>query len=190
MKYDVYIDNDTAKVYPRNNDLDQETAELPKDKPLFSCPADSDDWFNWCDTHSLCTSDSIRKCELCGYYPEFFLTDTLKKAQNLFDEYRKGGEFLGWGKLEIDLSYSHTYRRSAAWKDEPTYYNFDQALKWTDKNANITFEGEALRVRDKLVQLWGMSDALYELGLSLVYTNDFKLHIFGVKKGWKTQFVF
>lgn len=189
-KFDVYIKDGKALIYPRA-DI-PECADLPYNvKPLHEMNED-EDWWEWCDSQNdpheaLCCNDIVRECRAVCTFPAHFKDDLLKKAQKLFDEYRKGGEFLGWGKCEIDRSYTRSYRRSAAWKDEPTYYTFDQPLKWTDKDTNITYTGEALRVRDNLVQLWGMSDALYELGLNLVFTKDFKLHIFGGETEWKAE---
>lgn len=192
MKYDVYINGSSAKVFARG--IIDDDGFLPDAKPLFECPRDSDEWFNWCEQNNLSNSDdAIRKCELVCQYNAEFVNDILEKAQGLFNRYRSEGAEAGWGELAIDFSgMSYTYRRSAAWKDEPTYYTFEQSLKWTNKKfaQDESLTGFALRARDNLVQLWGMADALYELGLSLVFDKDFKLHIFGAQKGWKTSYVF
>lgn len=185
-KYDVYLKDGKALIFPRG-DID-ECGELPELSPLYETD-ESGDWWEWCDSRSNHAADSVRVCRLIGRFNSAFANDLLAKAQKLMDRYRAEGAEIGWGELSIDHTWmNYTFRRSAAWKDEPILYTFQQALKWSNKNKNTVYDGEALRARDNLVQLWGMADAVHELGLDIVFDENLKIHLEGVKTMWRTTF--
>lgn len=186
MQFDIYKTEGKVLVYKRGDVC--EYGELPDGKPLYETPEDGD-WWEWCDARSDWRDDRrIRICEPVGTYSAPYADDLKKVAQGLMDRYREEGAELGWGELTIDHSgMSHTFRRSAAWKDEPIYYTFAQSTKWTN-GEDGPLGGRALRARDNLVQLWGMADAAHELGLDIVFDAQFTIHLFGVRRMWRTSF--
>lgn len=187
MKFDVYKDkDDKVLVYKQGSVSD--CGELPEGKPLYESTTDGD-WRDWCDARSDWKDrDRIRVCELVGTFPAKFVNDLNERAQALLDRYIAEGKEAGWGELGFNFDdVSRTYRRSANWKDEPTYYTVDQPLKWTNKK-DEPITGFPLRVRDNLVRLLGMADGVYELGVSIVFDEQFKIHVFGVDEKWVTSF--
>lgn len=187
MKFDVYeTDDGKFLVYERGDVC--ECGELPDGKPLFEADSE-DDWFDYCDRRSDWRQDDrIRLCKRVGYFPANYTKDLKVKAQELMDRYIAEGKECGWGDLEIDYSWAtHTFRAGANWKEDETLYTFSQSMKWTN-GMDGSLLSVKLRARDNLVQLWGMSKAVHELGLDLVFDKNFKIHLMGVRSMWKTTY--
>ena len=183
-KYDVYKDGDKYLIFERGQV--SEYGEIPEGKPVNV--STEEDWWNWCDANGARTDDAIRLCERVGYYAAGFADDLKAKAERLLTSYIEEGREAGWGDLEIDRSgMSYTFRRSAAWKDEPIYYTFNQPLKWTNPEKG-EYTGMKLRARDNLVMLWGMADAAHEIGFDIVFDAELHIHVFGVRYMWRTTF--
>ena len=185
MKYDVYIDevSGTAEIYIRG---DVPGCGLkPDGKPVFSCEASSTDWSEWLDNHTDWRDDCARRVfRLRCSFPKSFVKDLEAKAQRKLDAYREGGKSLGCGELKIDRSWTtHTCRASANWKEEPTRYTFDQHLKW-DNPLDMS-KAETLSVWDEYISLLGMADAVYELGFTLTFDSDFRVHLMNAHAEWR-----
>lgn len=190
MKFDVYISDGKARVYPRGEIV--ECGCLPSGEPLHVAD-EQGEWWDWCDRNggrdnALRCDDFVRVCRLVGKFNAAFVEDLRIRAQSQLDAYRSEGADAGWGDLSIDRSgMSYTFRRSAAWKDEPILYTFSQSLKWSVGHSG-PWSGEALRIRDRLVQLWGMADAVHELGIDIVFGEDFRIHVEGVHSEWSASY--
>lgn len=182
MKYDIFIKDGLARIYQRGELPPY--GDLPERGVLCVMNEDSD-WTDWCYENGLSDDeDSIRVCRLGKCVRGNFLEDLKEKAQNLLNRYRDEGEKLGWGELVIDHSgVDYTFRLSAAWKDQPIKYTFDQPLRWT-KGRDTIYNDSFLRTRDLLVTLCGMSRAVHELGLDLIFDEDFKIYLAGAFLEW------
>lgn len=182
MKYDIFIKDGRARIYQRGELPPY--GELPERGVLCDLHEDSDYW-EWCNDNGLSEEeDAIRVCRLVKCVRGSFLDDLKEKAQDLMNRYREEGRKLGWGELEIDHSgMDYTFRSSAAWKDEPIRYTFQQPLRWTRDRPAI-YPDEVIRTRDLLVTLCGMSQAIHELGLELVFDSDFRIYLAGAYLEW------
>ena len=182
MKYDIFIKDGRAKIYKRGNLPPY--GELPESGLLCDMCEDSD-WVDWCYENGLSdVEDAIRVCRLVKCVRGNFLEDLKEKAQNLMNRYREEGRKLGWGELEIDHSgIDYTFRLSAAWKDQPIKYTFDQPLRWT-KWCEPIYTDEVIRTRDLFVTLCGMSRAVHELGIDLIFDKEFNIHLAGAFLEW------
>lgn len=185
MKYDIYVTEGKVKVY--HQAYIPPCGEIPDKIPLFVCDTVEDAW-DWCDQHKMDYGHDAFRVNRLGHSVSLeYINDLKTKAQERLDRYRKEGKSLGWGELEIDHNgMNYTYRSSAAWKDEPIRYTFEQPLKWSKKSRDVSDDG--LRVSDTLLVLWGMSVAVYELGLSLVFDKDFKVHVMGTSPRWISKY--
>lgn len=188
MKYDVYETEDTVKVYKQG--LIPANGEIPVSPLLHECNTVDEAW-DWCDENGMdIDKGTFRVNRLCSNVSIRHIADLRNKAQERLDRYRAEGRIRGWGELEIDHSGTHyTFRSSAAWKDEPIRYTFEQPLKWTDKKHEDE-TADAIRINNYLHVLWGMSLAVYELGFCLVFDEDFKVHVMGVDPTWESKFDF
>jgi hypothetical protein len=182
MKYDIYIKDGEVRIYQRGELPPY--GELPERGVLCVMKEDGDYW-EWCYNNGLTEAeDAIRVCRLVKCVRGSFLEDLKERAQNLMNRYREEGRELGWGELEIDRSGTkYTFRSSAAWKDEPIRYTFAQPLRWTEEPLSI-YSDAVLRTRDLLVTLCGMSQAVHELGLDLVFDSDFRIYLAGAYLEW------
>lgn len=184
---DCYIDEETniARIFERGEIA--ECGLMPSDrKPLREFAANSGEWEDWLEENTDWRDDSAKRIlrRLC-IFSASFATDLRKRAQKLLDDYRAEGARLGWGELYIDTSWTaHTYRASAAWKEQPTLYTFDQRLTWT-KPPEGYGDTDALWARDSYVRLVGMADAAHELGMELVFDKDFKVSLMGAYAEWR-----
>lgn len=188
-RYDAYITDDRKVLVYERGELGK-YGELPDGKPVYESQED-EEWMAWLEDHTDWRDDkSVRVCRRKATFNAAFLKDLEERAQKLLDGYREEGERLGWGKLSIDTSWTvYTYRASANWKDEPTRYTFQQRLKWT-KAPESFGDTDALWARDGYVRLVGMADAVYELGMNLVFDEDFKVYVVGTSKIWGTEYLF
>ena len=188
-KYDVYIKDGKALVYPRG-EVDKYGC-LPDTKPLREMQED-EEWYDWCmeDCDWKAEDDTVRVCRLSLSIRAEFAKDLRDVAQRLLDSYRNLGKELGWGNLAIDTSWTvYTFRASANWKDEPVRYTFDQRLKWENPPSSFA-DTAALFARDEYVKLVGMADAVHELGLDLVFDSEFKIYVMGASATWATGYEF
>lgn len=185
-KYDAYvIEGGKVLVYPRGELGD--CGCLPDGRPLHESTEDGD-WWEWCDSRSSRADDSIRLCRRVGKFNAAYVDDLRRRAQDLLDAYRREGAAAGWGELAIDHSGMHyTFRSSAAWKDEPILYTFDQPFKWPRYHEG-DWDCAALRIRDRLVQLYGMADAAHELGLDIVFDKSFVVRVMGASFAWSATY--
>jgi hypothetical protein len=142
-------------------------------------------YWEWCNDHGLSKAeDAIRVCCLVKCVRGSLIDDLKERAQDLMNRYREEGRKLGWGELEIDHSgMDYTFRLSAAWKDQPIKYTFAQPLRWTRDRPAI-YPNEVIRTRDLLVTLCGMSQAVHELGLDLIFDEDFRIYLAGATLEW------
>ena len=190
-RYDAYITDERKVLVYERGELDS-CGDLPDGKPVYECGSeDGDDWREWLESHTDWRDDkSVRVCRRQGTYNAVYAKDLEKNAQRLFDRYREEGARLGWGELFIDTSWTvYTYRASADWKNEPVRYTFDQRLSW--KNAPKAYDTtEALWARDNYVRLVGMADAAHELGLDIVFDEDFKVYVVGLHAIWQAEYEF
>ena len=187
-KYDIYMKDGTASIYPRGEIA--ECGDLPDGKPL-KVMDEGGDWYDWCmeDCGGRMDDDAVRVCRLRLSIDAAFARDLEKKAQELMDRYIRDGKGDGWGELEIDHSgMNYTYRNSANWKDEPIRYTFDQPLKWTNDCRIDTGNVDHMWTRDLLVRLHGMADAAYELGLTITFDSEFKIHVMGAFAEWQPKY--
>lgn len=182
MKYDIFIKDGMARIYQRGELPPY--GELPESGVLRVMKEDGDYW-EWCYNNGLSDSeDAIRVCRLSKFVRGNYLEDLKETAQNLLNRYREEGEKLGWGELIIDHSgMDYTFRLSAAWKSQPIKYTFEQPLRWTKGRLDI-FPAEAIRTRDLLVTLCGMSQAVHELGIDLIFDEDFRIYLAGAFLEW------
>ena len=181
MNYDIYLTGGEARIYKRG-EVDPD-GFLPEAEPVKVMKADDDDdWHDWCESNGG-GYDTCRVFREVAFCDAAYIDDLRKKAQNLMDDYIARGKEAGWGNLEIDHSWViHTYRSSAAWKEEPTFYTMEQLLKWTDKNTDGVSE-----VFYNYLRLQGMASAVYELGMHIVFDKDFKIQVKGARCIWKRK---
>ena len=190
-KYDVYETGDILNqkffVYARGEMPDY--GELPEGTPLYTAEGEYE-WRDWCDKHvGRYEDDSIRVIKSVCTVPTAYLADLKRKAQESFDRYRLRGKECGWGELTIDKSWTiHTFRVSADWKNMPTLYTFEQSLKWSNGDGKNFNDTDQLWARDEYVRLVGMADAAHELGFDIVFTEDFKIEVEGVRKTWYGEY--
>ena len=187
-KIDVYITAEgKVRVYERGKI--PECGELPEGNPLYTTD-NEDGWRDWYDENvGEYEDDSIRILKSVCTVPTEYVEDLKCKAQEAFDRYRNRGKECGWGDLIIDTSWTaHTFRASAAWKEMPTLYTFDQTLKWSNSEALDFNDTDHLWARDEYVRLVGMADAAHELGFDLVFTKDFKVRVYGVHGTWNAEY--
>ena len=182
MKYDIFIKDGMARIYQRGELPPY--GELPERGVLCVMKEDGDYW-EWCNDNGLSEAeDAIRVCRLVKCVRGSFLDDLKERAQNLMNRYREEGRKLGWGELEIDRSgMEYTFRSSANWKDEPIRYTFSQPLRWTEERPPI-YSDTVLRIRDLYARLIGMSEAVHELGVDLIFNDDFRIYLAGAFLEW------
>ena len=186
-QYDVYVtDEGKGLVYGRGEI--PEYGCLPDRKPVYKSETE-DEWREWLSGHAdWRDGKGVRVCRRRGTFDAAFAKDLEAKAQALLDGYRKRGAGLGWGGLRIDKSWTiHTYRASADWKNEPTRYTFDQRLAW-ENPPESWLDTDALYARDEYVRLVGMADAAHELGLDLVFDENFKVSVVGMNATWEAEY--
>ena len=190
-RYDAYITDEGKVLIYERGEL-EECGLLPDGKPVYEGESDNEDeWQEWVEAHTDWRDDKrLRVCRRRGTYNAVYAKDLEKRAQTLFDRYREEGARLGWGELFIDTGWeAYTFRASADWKNEPVRYTFDQRLTW--KNAPKAYDTtEALWARDNYVRLVGMADAAHELGLDIVFDEDFKVYVFGLHAMWQAEYDF
>lgn len=186
-RYDAYITDDRKVLVYERGELG-ECGELPDGKPVHESHEDGD-WEEWLEEHTDWRDDRrVRVCRRKATTNAAYLKDLETKAQKLLDEYREEGERLGWGELYIDTSWtSYTYRASANWKEEPTRYTFEQKLSWKNPPKDYA-DTDALWNRDRYLRLLGMSDAVYEMGMNLVFDKDLKIYVVGASRTWITEY--
>lgn len=184
MKFDIYKIKGECLVYERGGIC--EDGFLPECDPLYKS-SNFDDCFEWCKIRVNWHVElkGIRVCESVGTYKADFAEDLKNLVQMKLDQLREEGESMGFGKLEIDHSgIYYTFRANADWKNESIKYTFNQPLKWTNSVQSEMQKFVAVR----MAELRGMSMAAHELGIGIVFDDDFKVHIYGVRKMWETHY--
>lgn len=110
-----------------------------------------------------------------------FVRDLENVANVLMQSYIEDGKENGWGELVVDGSGEViTYRMSADWKNEPTYYCFSTRLSWTNKTTD-----DIHCAKFSYHQLLGMARAVHELGWKMVFDEKFRVYIKSVHNFWK-----
>lgn len=153
---------------------DYETAPLFTGKSQGECE-------DWCEERGIAFKD-IRYRKLVATVPVKFFDDLEKKA----DKARERIVGLGF-RVVSDV----TYRASAAWKDEPVHYayigDFGGTARLVGKGLGEAKEEARFdEAQGWLRELFGMSEAVHELGFTLTFGADGKHRIYNRAEQWVT----
>lgn len=148
--------------------------------PLYG-PSDDDDCIDWCRENG----HSFRHRSQGTLIPPQFYVDLEEQCDRWFQKMASFAERCG-RRLESDI----TYRASAAWKDQPTHYCYAGDMGGL---ARLVLVDDAKADADALVSaqsyldmLFGASQALWELGITLTFNEDGKHKIFNSRIQWVT----
>lgn len=176
MKVDI-ISNEAAEKYEVRERTDDETEP---GAVLFQgdCQEDCEDF---CERYG----HKFRFRKEVIHFPAKFLADVEKRANKVRAEMDEDAAKIGW-KFGTHV----TYRASAAWKDEPTHYCYlgdhggtGQFNGYTKETAGTSDGKRALQGH---VELIGMFEALWELGLTLTFDEAGKHKVYGKYPEWIT----
>ena len=146
-----------------------------KGDPLFGPCEYEGECEGWCDAYGY----PYRRRRCASLVPPKFLRDVEARADKYMELIRGKG---------LVVESNITYRASAAWKEQPTHYAYSgdfggrAKLTWEEgSNVNAEKWDYGLGV---LRELFGMADALWELGFTLTFDKDGKHTVYGNFAEW------
>lgn len=155
--------------------------EYDEDIPLFS--GSHVDCVEWCeDKKNLVDSWRIRK--YVHLVQHRFIKDVEARADKCMQSILDCG---------IGVVSDVIYKASAAWKEQPIHYAYcgdfggSARLLWSDAvPESERSENKMVEARANLNYLFGMADALWELGFNLTFDKNGKHTMFGNFTEWVT----